>query len=163
MQFKNILSFDVKWDYRTVSLFVFLLLIPNLLGMINLSTPLGFNIHFFQVAVFVAAIIYGPKGGALSGLFGSAYSAVMMNNPYIAVGNMILGFFAGLFVRYGISTILAVWLAFVVQLFWLVPTDYFLMNLPAQFMLWLLVALAVSNTIWAIVAHYSAKQIRRLL
>ena len=89
MMFKDI--FDVKWNYKTISLLLFLVFVPNLLGMINISTPFGFKLHFFQLAVIIAAMVYGPMGGLLSGMFGSVYSAMMMNNPYIVVGNVIPG------------------------------------------------------------------------
>ena len=92
---KNILDFNIEWNKSHVLAFSILLIIPNLLGLINISTPWGFNIHFFQVAIFMAAIVYGPKGGLLSGLVGSAYSAFVMANPYIIIGNALLGFFVG--------------------------------------------------------------------
>ena len=141
--------FNVDWNYRTIGLFLVLLALPNLLGMINISTPFGFTIHFFQLAIFLAAAIYGPSGGLLSGAIGSAYSAIAMSNPYIAVGNAILGFFAGLFMRYGLNLVLAVALAFTIQLPWLILTDYFLVGMPLQTIGLLVLALAVSNTVWA--------------
>ncbi|MBD3164263.1 hypothetical protein GF323_03620 [Candidatus Woesearchaeota archaeon] len=160
MDYKNIFSFDIKWSSKTVSLFIFLLILPNFLGMINLSTKTGFKIHFFQYAVFLAAIIYGPKGGLLSGFVGSTYSAFIMHNPYIAVGNAILGFFTGLFIRYGSKTILAVLLAYIIQLPWLILTDYFLVHLPMSFIMPLIMALFFSNIVWAIAAHYTAKLVK---
>ncbi len=163
MEYKNIFSFDVKWNYKTIALFLFLLALPNLLGMVNISTGVGFKIHFFQAAIFIAALIYGPMGGLASGLVGSAYSAVIVHNPYIIVGNVILGFFVGLFAKYGIKTVFAVWLAFLIQLPWLVITDYYLVSLPMAFIISLIIALAVSNTIWAIVAHYAVKPIKHTL
>ncbi len=163
MEYKNIFSFDIKWTYKTVCLFLFLIALPNLLGMINLSTPWGFKIHFFQVAVFIAALIYGPSGGLLSGFVGSMYSAFIMHNPYIVVGNAILGFFVGLFARYGFKTIVAVLLAYLIQLPWLIVTDYYFVHLPATFITGLIIALAVSNIIWATIANYTAKPIKELL
>jgi uncharacterized membrane protein len=163
MEYKNIFSFDVEWNYKTIGLFLFLLALPNLLGMINIATPFGFKLHFFQAAIFLAALIYGPVGGLASGLVGSAYTAAMMGNPYIVVGNVLLGFFVGLFARYGMKTVFAVWLAFIIQLPWLVLTDYYLVHLPIAFIISLVVALAVSNTVWAIVAHYAAKPVKHAL
>lgn len=163
MEYKDVLGFNVKWNYRTISFFAILLLLPNLLGMINLNTVFGFKIHFFQVAVFMAALLYGPKGGLLSGLVGSMYSAFAMNNPYILVGNAILGFFVGIFVRYGINTILAVLLAYIIQLPWLMATDFYLIHMPMQILLNLVFALLISDIVWAAVAHYSAKQVKSLL
>jgi uncharacterized membrane protein len=161
MEYKN--TFNFTWNYKTLGLFIFLLAIPNVLSMINLPTPFGFQLHVFQFAVFVAALLYGPMGGALSGLVGSAYSAVMMHNPYLAVGNMLLGLFVGLFARYGLHTLLAVGLAYLLQLPWLIITDYSLVHLPAQFILMLVIALALSNLIWAIGAHFSVRFIKPLL
>lgn len=159
----NLLSFNIKWNYKTIGLFVFLLVLPNFLGMINISTPWGFKIHFFQLAIFIAALIYGPKGGLLSGLVGSTYSAFLMHNPYIIGGNVILGFFVGLFVRFGWPTIFVVLLAYLVQLPWLIITDYYFVHLPISFIKALIIALLISNIIWATVAHYFVKFIKKSL
>lgn len=160
---QNIFSFDVEWNYRKVALFVFLIAVPNVLGLVNFGTLFGFKIHVFQIAVFLAAIIFGPSAGLLSGLIGSLYSAAIMNNPYLVVGNMILGFFTGLFVRYGIHTVIAAVLAYLVQLPWLIVSDYYFVHLPWSFLVPLIIALAISNIIWAFVAHYMAKPIMNLL
>ena len=163
MEYAEKFSFNVKWNYKTIVLFLSLMILPNLLGLINLNTVWGFKIHFFQIAVFIAALIYGPKGGMLSGLVGSLYSAFVMGNPYIAIGNAILGFFVGLFVRYKFHTIIAVMLAYLIQLPWLIITDYYLVSLPTNFILKLILALAISNLIWAIVANYTVKPIKESL
>lgn len=155
MQLTNVLNFNVKWNYKNIILFLVLLGLPNLLGMLNIATPWGFKLHFFQLAIFIAAAIYGPKGGALSGLLGSLYSAAIMHNPYIIIGNIILGFFVGLFIRYKINTVIAVILAYAVQLPWLLLTDYYLVHLPIPFLKNLVIALFVSNVIWAILINYS--------
>ncbi len=163
MEYKNIFSFDIEWNYKTISTFFVLLALPNLLGMMNISTPWGFKLHFFQLAVFIAALIYGPLGGMFSGMVGSLYPAVIMHNPYIVGGNMILGLFVGLFVRYKINIILAVLLAYIVQLPWLIITDYFFMHLSGRFIVGLVIALAISNTIWAIVSGYFYPRLKRML
>lgn len=163
MENKNIFSFDMRMDHKTVSFLIFLIIFPNLLGMVNVSTVAGFKIHTFQIAIIMAALLYGPKGGALAGLIGSTYSAIALANPYIAVGNGILGFFVGLFSRYGYNTVLAVFMAFSIQIPWLILTDYYLVNLPMNFIILLLFALAVSNLIWAAVAHFSKDRIKSLL
>ncbi|MDD5177811.1 MAG: ECF transporter S component [Candidatus Nanoarchaeia archaeon] len=157
MEYKNLFSFNIKWSYKTVSLLLFLIFLPNLLGLINIPTVFGFKIHFFQLAIFIAALLYGPKAGLLSGLIGSLNSAIVMNNPYIIVGNAILGFFFGLFLRKGLKTIYAVLLAFLIQIPWLVLTDYFLLGLSVSFILTLLIALLISNIVWAVIVNYSKK------
>ncbi|MDP7180061.1 MAG: hypothetical protein QF824_02235 [Candidatus Woesearchaeota archaeon] len=163
MEFKNIFSFDIKWNFKTISAFLFLLILPNLLGVVNFSTPFGFQIHSFQVAVFLAALIYGPSGGFLSGFVGSFYSALLTGNPYIIVGNAILGFFVGLFARYGFNVALSVLLAYMIQLPWLLITDFYLVHLPVPFLQGLIIALLVSNMVWAIVASVAIKPVKKLL
>ena len=138
---------------QTIMLFVALLILPNLLGMINITTAWGFKIHTFQFAIFVAAFIYGPTGGLASGIVDSIFSATMMGNPYILVGNAILGLFAGIFIKY-FPAVVAVWLAFLVQTPWLVLSDYYFMHMPLHVIGYLIIALLISNTIWALPASY---------
>ncbi len=162
MDYKNIFSSDLEWNYRTTGLFIILMALPNLLGMINISTASGFKLHLFQIAIFFAAMIYGPAGGALSGFFGSVYSAFIMHNPYIIIGNVILGLFAGLFAR-KLNIIIAVMLAYLIQLPWLVLSDHYLAGLPGSFILPLVIALAVSNLLWATLVHLANKPLRDLI
>jgi len=163
MEYEDRFSFNIKWDYKTVSFLVFLVVLPNLLGLINLGTIPGFKIHFFQIAIFIAALIYGPKGGLLSGLIGSLYPAFITGNPYIMIGNAILGVSVGIFLRYKKNIIIAVLLAYVIQLPWLIITDYYLVNLSMSFILKLILALLISNIIWATIAHYTVKPIKKYL
>jgi len=151
------ISYDTKWDYKNISLLLALILLPNLLGMINLPTPWGFKIHFFQIAVFIAAITYGPKAGFLSGMIGSMYSAFTMSNPYIMIGNAILGLFTGYFAKKGVNTVLAVLLAFIIQLPWLILTDYYLVGLPIGLIASIIVSLTISNITWAVIAKRIVK------
>ena len=163
MEYKNIFGFNINWNTKSISMFIVLLGIPNMLGMLNISTPFGFKIHFFQAAIILAALIYGPIGGLMSGITGSMFSAILMNNPYIIIGNAILGFFTGIFLRYGVKTIYAVLFAYLIQLPWLVLTDYYLVHLPWPFIQALIIALLISNTVWALVAHHSHKPLRRFI
>lgn len=143
--------------------FLFLIALPNVLGTINITTPWGFKMHFFQIAIFLAAALYGPQGGMFSGFVGSVYSAFIMGNPWIMIGNAILGFFAGLFLRYGFHTVSAVLLAYAIQLPWLILSDYYFVHLPMPFIRVLVVALLVSDTVWAVIVHYSIKPIKRFI
>jgi uncharacterized membrane protein len=163
METKNIFSINTNWNYKNIVFFTFIILLPNLLSVFNIPTSYGFNIHFFQLAIILAAILYGPTGGMISGLVGSIYSAVMMNNPYLIVGNIILGLCVGLFVRYKWNTIAAVLTAFAIELPWLIGTDYYLMHMPIMIIMTLIGALFLSNLIWAVVAHYSSKPLKNLL
>ncbi len=160
---KNIFSFELEWNYKTISLFFILLALPNFLGMLNISTGLGFNVHFFQLAIFLAAFIYGPIGGLASGALGSVYSAVAMHNPYIVLFNIVLGFFAGLFFRKGIAAIGAVMLAFLIELPLIYFGDIYLMHMPVRIVGMLLVALLVSNAVWGFAAGYSTTKLKNFI
>jgi uncharacterized membrane protein len=149
--------FSVKLDYKSACALLFLAVLPNLLGMVNVSTPFGFKLHTFQIAIFLAAMLYGPVGGALSGGIGSAYSAIAMQNPCIIFGNIILGFFAGLFTRYGMHTVLSVLMAYGIQLPWLWLSDVYLAHMPVHAVNAVIIGLLISNTAWAAVAHISAR------
>ncbi|HEY5497310.1 MAG TPA: ECF transporter S component [Syntrophales bacterium] len=159
----NILSWELPWNRKTVGVMLMLVFLPNILSMVNLTTPEGLKIHTFQVAIFLAASLLGPLGGLLSGLIGSLFSALTLSNPYLMIGNGILGFFAGWFLRRGIRPIFAVWMAFCLQLLWLIPTDYFLAGLSVSFIQNLVLILFLSNTLWAVVAARLSGPLKRWL
>lgn len=148
----SILSWELPWNRKTVGVMLMLVFLPNILSMVNLTTPGGVKVHTFQVAIFLAASLLGPLGGLLSGLIGSLFSALTLSNPYLMIGNGILGFFAGWFIRRGIRVLFAVWIAFCLQLLWLIPTDYFLAGLSTSFIQNMVLMLFLSNTLWAVVA-----------
>ena len=160
MESINKFSFNIKWNFKTISLFIFLLILPNFLGIINLSTKWGFKIHFFQYAIFLAAIIYGPKGGLLAGVIGSTYSAFIMHNPYIILFNALLGFFVGLFIRYKLNVLLAVILAYMIELPILIGIDHYLIHMPMMIIVPLTISLFISNIIWIIAAKYTSKLVK---
>ncbi len=157
------LTLGVKINERSIITLVVLMLLPNLLGAFHLSTPWGFKIHFFQYAVLLAAFVFGPIGGLLSGLAGSLQAAYVMTNPYVLVGNALLGFFTGYFFRRGHTYLRSVLLGFGVQIPWLAATDYFLMNLPASWVGGLILTLALTNALWALPAGMSAGYLKRYL
>jgi len=68
------------------------------------------------------------------------------------VGNGILGFFTGYFFRRRLSALVSAMLAFAIQLPWLVVTDIYIVGLPWSFVGPLILALALSNALWALVA-----------
>lgn len=155
--------FGVKLTHKSVFLLAFLALFPNILGMFSFSTPFGFNLHFFQILIFLAALLYGPMGGAVSGIFGSFYTAAILNNPYIIVGNIILGFFTGVFARRKIPVVGAAMLAFSIQLPWLWYSDIFLAGMSVMAVNGVMIALFAGNILWAFVASKSYKRIRSLI
>ena len=161
MEYKDF--YGIKLDFKSISFLVFLALLPNLLGMVNIGTVFGFKIHFFQIGVFAAAMLYGPIGGLVSGGIGSVYSAILIHNPYIIIGNMILGFFAGLLMRYGWHTVIAVIIAYLIQLPWLWVSDIYFAGMPVMIVKGVVVALFISNLIWAFVVHYTIKPFKKLV
>jgi uncharacterized membrane protein len=159
----DILANTVLWSRRSVITLVLLTALPNLLGMFNIATPWGFKWHCFQVAVFFSASLFGPIGGLLSGLAGSLVPALITGNPYIIVGNALLGALTGLLLKRGIAIVPAVWLACAIQLPWLIATDYYLVGLSAPFIKALVIGLFISNTVWALVAQFGTEPLRRWL
>lgn len=160
--YKNIFDFNIRWNWKTVSLFLMLAAFPNILGAFH-GSVFGVRIHFFQYLIFLAAVIYGPFGGAISGAFGSVYTALALNNPYIVVGNIILGFFVGFFVRKGLNAVVAVLMAYAIQLPWLWVTDVYLAHMPVGVVNMIVIALLISNIIWGVFAWLTAKQIKRFV
>jgi len=159
----NVMRLDLKLNSKAIIAFGILILLPNLLSLVNIPTPLGPKLHLFQLGIFIAALVFGPTGGAMSGLVGSIYPALAISNSFIILGNALLGFFFGLFTRMKFSVVLSVVLAYAIQLAWLIPSDFYLANLPAEFIRSLIVALLLSNIIWAIIAAYAARPIREFL
>ncbi|MFA6436040.1 MAG: hypothetical protein WCW30_02800 [Candidatus Gracilibacteria bacterium] len=115
------------------------------------------------MAIFLAAYFYGAKGGLLSGTIGSFYSAWMMHNPYILIGNAILGFFVGLFIQYNVGLFWSILLAYCIQLPWLVLTDYFLIHMPLPVLEKLILSLCLSNMIWGLTTKMMIKPIKNAL
>ena len=159
LNYKNI--FGIKYNWKNLSLLIFLAIFPNILGLFN-TTIFGVRIHFFQYLIFLAAMIYGPFGGAISGLFGSMYTAVALNNPYIMIGNILLGTFVGLFYK-KINIVISVLLAYLIQLPWLWITDIYLAGMPVNIVKGIVLGLLISNTIMAFIAWGTAKKVKQLV
>ncbi|MFH1285809.1 MAG: hypothetical protein ABIH99_04465 [Candidatus Micrarchaeota archaeon] len=149
---KNIFEMDLT--YARVFILLALCLAPNILGMINYTADFGFKIHTFQLAIFLVALSFGPIGGALAGAFGSVFSAVATSNPYLLIGNVILGFAFGVLARMGWKVWKAVLAAYFIQLLWLIPSDLYLAHMPANVLTLLVISLLISDMIWAVVAKW---------
>lgn len=159
---KNIFNFNINWNPKTISLLTFLAIFPNILGLLNI-TLFGVKIHFFQYLIFLAAMLYGPKGGLISAGFGSLYTAILLNNPYIIIGNMLLGFITGFLIRLKWNIILAALTAYLIQLPWLIITDIYLAHMPISIVKGIIIALFISNLLWAIVAKTTVRYIVNLI
>lgn len=160
MDDKNIFYFDLSW--KSILAISLLSLLPNIAGTVNFSV-FGVKTHLFQYFVFIAAMAYGPFGGLVSGGFGSAFSAVTAGNPYIIVGNMLLGFFAGLFLRNGLGIVSAALAAYIIQMPWLYATDVYLAGIRPSAVFGIMASLLVFDVIWALVANFTFKELRKIL
>ena len=158
---KNTFNFNIKWTWKTITLLAFLAIFPNILGLFH-TTIFGIRIHFFQYLIFLAAIIYGPLGAIISATAGSLYTAIALNNPYIIIGNIILGALFAIFIRLKWNIILAVLTAYLIQLPWLWVTDIYLAHMPVNVVKGIVIALLISNILWAVVAKLTYKKIKKL-
>ncbi|MCX5848593.1 MAG: hypothetical protein NTW65_04010 [Deltaproteobacteria bacterium] len=131
--------------------------------MINLTFAQSWKVHFFPAAIILAALIFGATGGLIAGVAGSLYSALLLGNPYLIVGNALFGLLTGIFYKRTNKIILSVLLAFVCELPWLIITDYYFVNLPAEFIAKLVVVLFLANVLWAALMHSFNKPLRKYL
>ena len=149
--------------YRSaVSVFTLLVLLPCLLSLINIPFAQNWKLHFFPAAIILAAIVYGVPGGIVAGISGSLYTALFLGNPYVIAGNALFGLLAALFYKKNINLILCAVLAYACQLPWLILTDYYLVHLPADFIVRLVVILLLANILWAVLISISIKHIRKV-
>ena len=159
MEYKNILG--IKFNFKNISLLLFLLIFPNFFALFHFEL-LGLRIHFFQYLIFLAALVFGPVGGILSGGIGSLYTAIALNNPYILVGNIFLGGFFGLFIQKKIGIISSILLAYAIQVPWLWLTDVYLAKMAVNYVNMIIVALFVSNILCGFLVKLTAKHIKNL-
>jgi hypothetical protein len=144
-----------SWPEVLTSPLFMLIFLPLVLSLVHIPTPWGFHLHFFQIAILLGAYLFGPVGGGIAGAAGSLAGALILANPYIIIGNVILGTATGLFARQGIRPLFAIWLAFLLQLPWLVLTDFWFMGLPATFIQGLMISLFLSHTLWGVITPFT--------
>jgi len=152
-----------KAHRRAALAFGLLVLLPCLLSLINITFAQSWKIHFFPAAIFLAALSFGPAGGLVAGVTGSLYSAIFLGNPYLMLGNVLLGVMTGVFFRKTGKIIPSVLLAYACQLPWLIVSDYYFVHLPAEFIAKLAVVLFLGNLLWALIIHLSMKPIKKYL
>lgn len=155
--YRNIFSID--FNLKTIAMLTVLAILPNLLGMINMPTVFGFKIHTFQYIVFIAAALYGPIGGGVSGGVGSLFSAFALGNPYIVIGNILLGFVAGFMFKKGYNMIVAGMTAYAIQMPWLYLSDIYFVGMPQKIVISIIIALFISDLIWSTLAHFTHRKV----
>ena len=149
---KDLLGFE--FTRRSLLTLAFLAVIPNFFGWLVINVPWGAGkFHAFQLLIFIAAGLFGPLGGAFAGAFGAVGTAVALNNPYVIVGNIVLGGLTGyLYLSRKWSLALSVLAAYAVQIPWLYYTDVYLVRMPASVVNGMLIALLISNVVMALIA-----------
>ena len=153
----------VKLYRRMAAAFFLLIVFPFVLSLINLEFAQQWKVHFFPAAIILAALIFGATGGLAAGIAGSLYSAFLLGNPYLMLGNAILGFCTGIFYSKTDKLILSVFLAFICQLPWLVVSDYYFMHLSGEFILRLVVVLFLADILWAALISIMNKPLHKHL
>jgi hypothetical protein len=153
---------NVMFYRKAVSVFTLLVLLPCLLSLINITFAQSWKFHFFPAAIILAAVFYGATGGIVAGISGSLYSALFLGNPYIIVGNALLGLLIAVFYKKNDNLILCVLLAYACELPWLILTDYYFVHLSSDFIAKLVVVLLLANIFWAVLIQISIKHIRKL-
>ena len=148
---------------RTAIAFILLVFLPFMLSLINLTFAQSWKVHFFPAAIILAVLIFGATGGLVAGIAGSLYSAFLLGNPYLIIGNALFGLLTGIFYKKTNKIILSVLLAFVCELPWLILTDYYLVHLSAEFITKLIIVLFLANVLWVALIHLINKPLRKFL
>jgi uncharacterized membrane protein len=113
--------------------------VANILGFFTI--PIGITeIHLMQLPIILTGLALGPWTGGLVGFIGATVMAFRLRppNPYILLGNAILGFMTGAFysrlkkmrVRPIIPQVISVLGAYFVQFPYVYVTDVYLMPIP---------------------------------
>jgi uncharacterized membrane protein len=136
--------------------------VANVLGLF--AIPIGITkIHFMQLPIILSGLALGPWVGGLVGLIGAATMAfnLVPTNPYILLGNAILGFFTGLFYLYLgkmrvkpiIPQVISVLGAYIIQAPYVYVTDVFFMAIPTFVVIEILLKLLLEDVISVLLSH----------
>jgi LytS/YehU family sensor histidine kinase len=144
-----VVGITLKYGSRFVAFTAIMTAVAVVLSALSVPFLLGVRIHFFQVAIMLAGVIGGPVSGFVAGGVGGIYTAALMSNPTIIVGNALLGIFTGIFVR-KMRPVLAGILAWVfIQAPWLYLSETYILNVPGSVMQTILLTLTVEDIICA--------------
>lgn len=159
-----------KFTSRLVAFIAVMCAVANVLGFFTI--PLGIaEIHVMQLPIILTGLALGPGAGGLVGFLGAAVMAFRLRppNPYILLGNAMLGFFTGLFYlhlrkmkgRPIIPQVICVMGAYVLQVPYVYVTDVYLMSMPSAIVLTgILPKLLLEDTISVLLAHFTLFRIR---
>jgi len=154
---------SVGFYRRAAMVIALLVLLPFILSLMNMTFAQSWKIHFFPAAIILAAMIFGATGGLVAGVAGSLYSALLLGNTYLVIGNALFGLLTGVFYKKTGQLMLSVIMAFVCELPWLIVSDYYFMELSAEFIVRLAVVLFLADILWAALIHLMNKPLRKYL
>jgi len=149
---------------RLIAFIAVMCAVANVLGFFTI--PLGIaEIHLIQLPIILTGLALGPGAGGLAGFIGAAVMAFRArpSNPYILLGNAILGFFTGLFYlrlkkikgRPIIPQVISVLGAYIIQFPYVYVTDVYLMPIPpAMVLAVILPKLLIEDVISVLLAHF---------
>ncbi|UCD26273.1 MAG: ECF transporter S component [Candidatus Bathyarchaeota archaeon] len=138
--------------------------VANFLGF--LTIPIGIaEIHMMQLPIILTGLALGSIAGGLVGFIGATAMAFNLrpSNPYILVGNAILGFMTGAFYsrlkstrgRPIIPQVISVLGAYIVQFPYVYVTDIYLMSMPPTLVLTVILPkLLLENIISVLFVHF---------
>jgi len=136
--------------------------LANVFGLV--AIPVGVtSIHFMQLPIILTGLAVGPLAGASVGLLGSLVMAFTLPtaNPYIILGNAILGLFTGLFysriknwgIRPVIPQLTAVIAAYLIQTPYVYVTDVYLVSMPSTVVEAILLKLLAEDLVSLFISH----------
>lgn len=155
---------NLRLTSKLVAFIAVMCAVANILGF--LTIPLGISeIHLMQLPIVLTGLALGPRAGGLVGFLGAAVMAFRLRppNPYILLGNAILGFFTGLFYlrlkkikgRPIIPQVISVLGAYIIQFPYIYITDVYLMPMPSAIVLTVILPkLLVEDIISVLLAHF---------
>ena len=138
--------------------------LANVLGFF--AIPIGLtSIHLMQLPIILTALSMGSWNAGIVGFIGPISMSYRLSpiNPYILLGNAILGFFTGFFfthlkemkTRPIVPQVISVLAAYIVQVPYIYFTDVYLMPLPSQVVLTIILPkLLLENIISVLLCHF---------
>jgi len=136
--------------------------LANVFGLV--AIPIGFtSIHFMQLPIILTGLAVGAVPGGFVGLLGSLVMAFRLPtaNPYIIVGNAILGSLTGFFysriknwkVRPFIPQSISVIAAYLIQMPYVYVTDVYFISMPPAVVQMILLLLLAEDLVSLFISH----------
>jgi uncharacterized membrane protein len=155
---------DRKITPKQIAFVAVMCALANVLGFFMIPIGLA-SIHLMQLPIILTGLSLGSWAGGLVGFAGAVVMAYRLSppNPYILLGNAILGFFTGLFYsrlkevggRPIIPQLISVLAAYIVQAPYVYVTDIYLMPIPPPVVLTIILPkLLLEDIISVLLCHF---------